>query len=102
MLTNKVRQINNRKTVCVELEPELSACAETKARQQYEQILSALLDKGEEEGLGEKLEILKWFLESTDFSKLRDKYEKHLLEGRRVKFILYLAAGKPRYEMEIM
>jgi hypothetical protein len=84
------------------LEPELSACAETQARRQYEQMLNKLLDKGEERDLGEKLELLRLFIESTDFSELRNKYEKHLLEGRGVKFILYLVAGKPRYEMEIV
>ena len=85
----------------MELEPELSACVETQAKRQYEQILDQLLKKGEEKGLGEKLELLRLFLESTDFSKLRNKYEKHLLEGSKVKFILYLEKGKPRYEMII-
>ena len=74
---------------------------ETKAKRQYEQILSELLEKGEEEELAEKLEMLRLFLESTDFSKLRNESEKHLVEGRKVKFILYLEEGKPKYEMEI-
>jgi hypothetical protein len=76
---------------------------ETKAKRQYEQILGELLNtgEGEGEGLGEKLEILRLFLESTDFSKLRDEYEKHLLKGKQVKFTLYLANGKPEYEMRI-
>ena len=87
--------------VCVELEPELSACVETKAKRQYEQLLGELLLKGEEKRLGEKLEILRLFLESTDFSKLRNEYEKHLLEGNKVKFILYLVNGNPKYEMRI-
>jgi len=97
-----VRQINNKKAVCVELEPELSACVETQAKRQYDQILGELLGKDEEKGLGEKLEILRLFLESTDFSKLRNEYEKHLLEGNKVKFILYLEKGKPKYEMRII
>ena len=87
--------------VCVELEPELSACVETKAKRQYEQLLGELLLKGKEKRLGEKLEILRLFLESTDFSKLRNEYEKHLLEGNKVKFILYLVNGNPKYEMRI-
>jgi len=87
--------------VHIELEPELSACVETKARQQYEQILSELLNKGEEGELGEKMEILRLFLESTDFSKLRNQYEKRLLAEKKVKFIIYLANGKPEYEMII-
>ncbi len=73
----------------------------TKARQQYEQILSELLNKGEAGELGEKMEILRLFLESTDFSQLRNQYEKHLLAEKKVKFIIYLANGKPEYEMKI-
>lgn len=88
--------------VYVELEPELSACVETKAKRRYEQIQSGLLGRGEEGEAGERLEILRLFLETTDFSKLRNEYEKHLVKGRRVKFILYLVEGKPRYEMRII
>ena len=75
---------------------------ETQAKRQYNQILSELLKKGEEGELAEKLEILRLFLESTDFSKLRSESEKHLLEGRRVKFILHLEKEKPKYEMRII
>ena len=92
----------DKKTTYIELEPELSACVETKAKRQYNQILSELLKKGEEEELAEKLEILRLFLESADFSELRNKSEKHLLEGKGVKFILYMEKGKPKYEMKVM
>jgi len=85
----------------VELEPELSACVETQAKRQYEQILDQLLKKGEEKGLGEKLELLRLFLESTDLTKLRNAYEKYLVQEKQVKFILYLEKGKTRYELII-
>ena len=75
---------------------------ETKAKRQYNQILSELLKKGEEEELTEKLETLRLFLESADFNKLRSESEKHLVEGKGVKFILYLEKGMPKYEMKIM
>ena len=88
--------------VYVELEPELSACVETKAKRRYEQIQSELLGRGEKGEVRERLEILRLFLETTDFSKLRNKYEKHLVEGRRVKFVLYLVEGKTKYEMRII
>ena len=90
------------------MEPELSACVETKAKQQYDQILGELLKKvelvkkGEGGDAAEKLEILRSFLESTDFSKLRREYEKYLLEDRKVKFILYSVKGKPEYEIKII
>ena len=75
---------------------------ETKAKRQYKQILKELLNKGEEGELAEKLEILRLFLESADFGKLRSESEKRLLEGRKVKFTLYLEKGQPKYEMKII
>ena len=75
---------------------------ETQAKRQYQQMLSELLKKGEEGELAEKLEILRLFLESADFNRLRSESEKHLLEGKRVKFILYLEEGKPKHEMKII
>lgn len=86
--------------VYVELEPELEACVETKAKRQYNQILSELLNKEEEGELTEKLEVLRLFLESADFNKLRSESEKHILEGKVVKFIIYMEKGKPKYEMK--
>ena len=88
--------------VNIELEPELFACVEAKAKRQYEQIQKELLKGGEEKELTERLEILRLFLESADFSKLRSESEKHLLEGKRVKFLLSLEKGKPKYEMRIV
>jgi len=75
---------------------------ETKAKRQYNQVLGELLNKGEEGELTEKLETLRLFLESADFNKLRSESEKHLVEGKGVKFILYLEKGEPKYEMKIM
>jgi len=46
--------------------------------------------------------MLRLFIESADFNKLRSESEKHLLEGKRVKFILHLEEGKPKYEMKII
>ena len=75
---------------------------ETKAKRQYNQVLGELLKKGEEEELTEKLETLRLFLESADFNKLRSESEKHLVEGKGVKFILSLEKGEPKHEMKIM
>jgi len=86
----------------MELEPELSACVETQVKRQYNKILRELLKKGDDKELGEKLETLRLFLESADFNKLRSESEKHLVEGRKVKFILHLEEGKPEYEMKII
>ena len=75
---------------------------ETKAKRQYNQILSELLKKGEERELAQKFELLRLFLEFADFNKLRSESEKHLLEGKGVKFILHLEKEKPKYEMKIL
>ncbi len=63
--------------------------------------MSKLLKKSEELELVEKLELLRLFLESADFNKLRSEFEKHLVAGKKVKFILPLEEGKPKYEMKI-
>ena len=75
---------------------------ETKAKRQYNQVLGELLKQGGEGELAEKLETLRLFLESADFNKLRSESERHLVEGEKVKFILHLEKGEPKYEMKIM
>lgn len=50
--------------------------------------------------LEEKIELLRMFLESADFRKLRADSEKHLTEGKIVRFILTLKKGEPKYEMK--
>jgi len=92
----------NKQTACIELKPGLSACVETQAKRRYNQIMRQLLNKGEEAELAEKLEMLRLFLESTDFSKLRGEYENRLREGEKVKVILYLEEGQPKHEMKII
>ena len=75
---------------------------ETKAKREYNLTLGELLKQGGEKGLAQKLELLRLFLESADFNKLRSESEKHLLEGKGVKFILYLEKGTPKYEMKVV
>ena len=96
-----MRQVVNKKTTYVELEPELDACVETQAKREYNQTASQLLKKGENKELAEKLELLKLFLESADFNRLRSESEKHLVAGKKVTFILHLEEGKLKYEMKI-
>lgn len=87
--------------VKIELEPELSACIETKAKREYQKTLSELLKKGEASNLQERLETLSLFLKTADFKRLREKYERHLTSGRRVRFILRLEEGEAKYDMKI-
>lgn len=78
------------------LEPDLSECIETKAKKEYDRILSRLL-KGEE-GMEEELEALRIFLSSADFPRLRAEYEKYLVEGKRV---LFFIGRNGEYRMEV-
>jgi hypothetical protein len=75
---------------------------ETQAKRQYNQLVRQLLEKGAEEELTEKAETLRLFLESADFHKLRSESEKHLVEGRKIRFIVHLEKGQARYQMQIL
>ena len=101
-LTLFVAPLPDEKETCIQLEPELSACIETKARREYQKTVNELLEKDDSEELQEKAELLRLFLESTNFGKLRSQYENYIIEGKRVKFTLYWQQGKPEYEMQII
>jgi len=59
-----------------------------------------LLKKGlVNDELGERLEVLRLFLESTDFSHLRSQYEGYLAEGKKVTFQIYAEEGKVSYKL---
>jgi hypothetical protein len=90
------------KEVFIVLEPNLSSCIETLAKREYKKALSTILKAGtEDEELSGRLEILRLFLESTDFSALRTRYEKYLEEGKKVKFRISSAKGKVNYKLTI-
>ena len=86
--------------VSIELKPNLSSCIETLSKQEYEQALNLLLKKGPvDEDLGERLEVLRLFVESTDFGHLRSQYERHLTEGKKVTVLIYPEEGKVSYKL---
>ena len=86
----------------IELVPDLEHCVETLARKKYAELTRILLEKeaGDEE-TGEKLEILRLFLETADFKKLRAESEKYLTEGKIVRFTVYLENGVPGCQMQV-
>jgi len=51
--------------------------------------------------LEEKIELLRMFLQTTDFRKLRAESGKYLMEGKTVRFTLTLEKGNPKYEMKV-
>ena len=86
----------------IELVPDLNHCIETVARQKYAEVVRQLLSSGAgDEKLCERAELLRSFLETTDFKKLRAESERYLVEGRRVKFVVYFEAGAAMYEMRV-
>jgi hypothetical protein len=90
------------KMVCIELKPNFSGCIETLSKKEYERTLHLLLKKGSvDERLGERLEILRLFLESADFGHLRSQYEGYLTEGKKVTFLIYPEEEKVSYKLII-
>ncbi len=86
----------------LEFYPTLSCCIEALCKKEYESTLNLLLKhEGLDEVLGEKLELLRLFLETADFGHLRSQYEGYLMEGKKVVFILYPEGGKVAYKMVV-
>jgi hypothetical protein len=87
--------------VKIELEPDLDCCVETLAKREYERGLREVLNGKESPELTERMEVLRVFLEDANFKRLRGEYEPYLTQGKRVKFIMYLEEGKPKYSFEV-
>jgi hypothetical protein len=86
----------------IELFPSLSHCIETAAREELWNSVNQYPQGGQEDRkLKDKIELLKAFLESMDFKKLRSQSERHLVEGKQVKFVICWKEGKPSYEMMV-
>ncbi len=86
----------------IELTPDLSSCIETVTRREYSDATRTLLAVASpDDVLVEKAEVLRLFLEKADFRKLRAESEKHLLNGKKVKFIVSLEEGQLNYEMQL-
>ena len=84
----------------IELVPDLSHCIETVAKRKHTEIVQKLLAPGAyNDELQETLEILRLFLEAVDFKKLRKESERHLMESKIVRFLIYLKDGVPKYDM---
>ena len=88
---------------CVELFPSLSHCIETAAREEFWNSVNQYMESGQDDKkLEDRIELLKAFLESMDFKKLRSQSERHLAEGKQVKFVISWKEGKPSYEMVVI
>jgi hypothetical protein len=86
----------------IELFPSLSHCIETTAREEFWNSVNQHMKGGQKDKkLEEKIKLLKAFLESMDFKKLRSQSERYLVEGKQVKFAISWKEGKPIYEMVV-
>jgi hypothetical protein len=84
----------------LELVPDLNHCIETVAKKEYNETVNRLLSSEDtSDELKNKAEILRLFLETADFKKLRAESEPRLLQGDQVSFIVYLQDGVLKYEM---
>ena len=87
----------------IELFPSLSHCIETTTREEFWNSVNQYMEgRQEDKKLERRIELLKAFLESMDFKKLRSQSEKHLIKGKKVKFVICWKEGKPSYEMVVI
>lgn len=87
----------------IELIPSLPHCIETTAREKFWNSVNQYMKGGQEDNkLEDRIWLLKSFLESMDFKKLRSQSERYLVEGKQVKFVISWKKGKPNYEMVVI
>jgi hypothetical protein len=86
----------------IELLPDLSHCIEARAKQGYAAVMSRILSGEELPGLEKRLELLKAFLETADFSRLRRESEEHMTRGKRVKFVLSASGGGDEWFVQMI
>jgi len=86
----------------VELFPDLEHCIETTARMEHGKTVGQLMASIKvNKKLSEKAEILRIFLETADFKKLRSESEKYLLNSKDVEFVIYLENGVAKYRIRV-
>ena len=88
---------------CIELFPSLNHCIETTAREAFWNSVNQYMESGhEDKELEGRIELLKAFLESMDFKKLRSQSERHLIEGQKIKFVICRKEGRLDCQMMVV
>lgn len=78
----------------IELVPDANNCIETVARREFQNLVNECLQNERViSEFAQKIELLRVFLESADFRKLRRESEEYLSKGQKVKFLLYFKHG---------
>jgi hypothetical protein len=91
-----------RPSVIIELRPTLSQCIETTAKREYwRRVDEYLKGKTGDKELEERIELLKSFLDTADFTILRSQSERAMADGNKVTFTVYFKDGKPRHRMSL-
>jgi len=91
----------------IEFEPNYSTiempgkCLKCLAEREYGFCLRELLRGREDKETQERFEVVVSFLKSPELLRLRDESEKYLAEGKKVKFIIHLGEGDPKYELKV-
>ena len=84
------------------LNPTASHCIETVAKREYWRKVNDYLKKRVEDKRVEGIiELLRSFLVTADFAKLRKESEEHILNGKQVQFIVSMKNNKVVYEMTV-
>jgi hypothetical protein len=87
----------------VELFPTLEHCVESAAREEFWRLVNRYLEeRGGDSKLQERIELLRAFLESTDFGRLRSESEAYLVRGERARFVICWKEGQPYCRMAVV
>ena len=85
----------------IEFFPTLGHCIETTAKQEFWRSVNEYMENPGDKELEERIELLKVFVESMDFRRLRRESEKYLIEGKEVRFTIRWKGNKLQYEMTV-
>lgn len=87
----------------IELFPTLEHCIESTAKAEFNRLASQYLDLGREDpAIEAKLELLRDFLETADFRKLRQESSFYLIVGEKVKYVISDSNDMLTYRMEVL
>ncbi len=86
----------------IEFEPDLSHCIQTVAKREYDRLLKSILETEQSSTeVNQRIELLRRFLERTDFGRLRSEYEPYLIDGKQIRFTLRSMADEIEYRFEV-
>ena len=87
--------------VQIKLIPNLDHCIESTARKEYQRLIQEYLAGKGTPDFEQKADLLRTFLETADFRKLRKESEAELLQERKVTFILRMDKAGFAYQMVV-